>query len=155
MSEQGNNEVVLFGETDFRNKEVRFGIKMDDRRRHMYVIGKSGMGKSELLKNIAIQDIYAGRGLAFVDPHGDPVEDLLDYIPQERIKDIIYINPADLEYPIAFNVMESVDPDKRHLVADGIMAVFKKLWVDLWSARMEYILNYTILALLEVPETTL
>src|SRR3989338_3642370 len=149
------NPVVLFGETNFRNKKVTFGIKMDDRRRHMYVIGKSGMGKSELLKNIAIQDIYAGRGLAFVDPHGDPVEDLLDYIPQERIKDVIYINPADLEHPIAFNVMESVDPDKRHLVADGIMAVFKKLWVDLWSARMEYILNYTILALLEVPNTTL
>ena len=113
------------------------------------------MGKSELLKNIAIQDIQEGRGLAFVDPHGDPVEDLLDYIPPERIKDVIYINPADIEHPIAFNVMESVDPDKRHLIADGIMAVFKKLWIDAWSARMEYILNYTILALLEVPGTTL
>jgi len=149
------NPVVLFGETNFRNKKVTFGIKMDDRRRHMYIIGKTGMGKSELLKNIAIQDIRDGRGLAFVDPHGDPVEDLLDYIPPERIKDVIYVNPADLEYPIAFNVLESVDPDKRHLVADGIMAVFKKLWIDLWSARMEYILNYTILALLEVPDSTL
>ncbi len=148
-------DIALFGESNFRNKKVRFGIKMDDRRRHMYIIGKTGMGKSELLKNIAIQDILAGRGLAFIDPHGDPVEDLLDYIPPDRVKDVIYINPADLEYPIAFNVMESVDPDKRHLVADGIMAVFKKLWVDLWSARMEYILNYTILALLEVPNTTL
>src|SRR3989344_143485 len=155
MSEANDNPVVLFGETNFRNKKVTFGIKMDDRRRHMYIIGKTGMGKSELLKNIAIQDIRDGRGLAFVDPHGDPVEDLLDYIPAERVKDVIYINPADLEYPIAFNVMESVDPDKRHLVADGIMAVFKKLWIDLWSARMEYILNYTILALLEVPDSTL
>lgn len=155
MSVANENPVVLFGETNFRNKKVTFGIKMDDRRRHMYIIGKTGMGKSELLKNIAIQDIQDGRGLAFVDPHGDPVEDLLDYIPQERIKDVIYINPADLEYPIAFNVMESVDSDKRHLVADGIMAVFKKLWIDLWSARMEYILNYTILALLEVPDSTL
>ncbi len=150
-----DNPVVLFGEVNFRNARTKFGIKMDDRRRHMYIIGKTGMGKSELLKNIAIQDIQDGRGLAFIDPHGDPVEDLLDYIPPERVKDVIYVNPADLEYPIAFNVMEEVDPDKRHLVADGIMAVFKKLWVDLWSARMEYILNYTILALLEVPDTTL
>ncbi|MBI2063928.1 MAG: type IV secretion system DNA-binding domain-containing protein [Candidatus Yanofskybacteria bacterium] len=128
---------------------------MDDRRRHMYVIGKTGMGKSELLKNIAIQDIQDGRGLAFVDPHGDPVEDLFDYIPEDRIKDVIYINPADLEYPIAFNVMEQVDPDKRHLVADGVMGVFKKIWVDVWSPRMEYILNNTILALLETPDATL
>ncbi len=155
MQQNPNEGIVLFGETNFRNKNVVFGIKMDDRRRHMYIIGKTGMGKSELLKNIAIQDIQAGRGLAFVDPHGDPVKDLLDYIPPERVNDVIYRNPSDMEYPVAFNVMESVDPDKRHLVADGIMAVFKKLWIDLWSARMEYILNYTILALLEVPETTL
>jgi hypothetical protein len=150
-----DNPVVLFGETNFRNKKVTFGIKMDDRRRHMYVIGKTGMGKSELLKNIAIQDINDGRGLAIVDPHGDLVDDLFDYIPENRIKDVIYINPADLEYPIAFNVMEQVDPDKRHLVADGVMGVFKKIWVDVWSPRMEYILNNTILALLEVPDATL
>jgi len=155
MAQEIDNPIILFGKTNFRNKDVIFGIKMDDRRRHMYIIGKTGMGKSELLKNIAIQDIQDGRGLAFIDPHGDPVEDLLDYIPEHRIKDVIYINPADMEYPIAFNVMESVDPDKRHLVTDGIMAVFKKLWIDLWSARMEYILNYTILALLEIPESTL
>ncbi|MBI2062906.1 MAG: type IV secretion system DNA-binding domain-containing protein [Candidatus Yanofskybacteria bacterium] len=155
MNVVNDNPVVLFGETNFRNKKVTFGVKMDDRRRHMYVIGKTGMGKSELLKNIAIQDIQDGRGLAFVDPHGDPVEDLFDYIPEDRIKDVIYINPADLEYPIAFNVMEQVDPDKRHLVADGVMGVFKKIWVDVWSPRMEYILNNTILALLETPDATL
>ncbi|OGN08258.1 MAG: hypothetical protein A2750_03750 [Candidatus Yanofskybacteria bacterium RIFCSPHIGHO2_01_FULL_45_42] len=154
MSE-ANNDIVLFGETNFRNKRTVFGIKMDDRRRHMYIIGKSGMGKSELLKNIAIQDIQAGRGLAFIDPHGDPVEDLLDYIPKERVKDVIYINPADLEYPIAFNIMEHVSFDKRHLIADGLLSVFKKIWVDAWSARMEYILGYTILALLETPGATL
>ncbi len=150
-----DNDVVLFGETNFRNKKVTFGIKMDDRRRHMYIIGKTGLGKSELEKTLAIQDINDGRGLAFIDPHGDPVEDLLDYIPEERIKDVIYVNPADLGYPIAFNVMEQVDPDKRHLVADGVMGVFKKIWVDVWSPRMEYILNNTILALLEVPDSTL
>lgn len=150
-----DNEIVLFGETNFRNRKVAFGIRMDDRRRHMYIIGKTGLGKSELEKTLAIQDIQAGRGLAFIDPHGDPVEDLLDYIPEERIKDVIYVNPADLRYPIAFNVMEQVDHDKRHLVADGVMNVFKKIWVDVWSPRMEYILNNTILALLETPDATL
>lgn len=121
----------------------------------MYIIGKTGMGKSELLKMLAIQDIQQGRGLAFIDPHGDSVEDLLDYIPEERIKDVIYINPADADFPIAFNVMENIDPDRRHLVADSVMGVFKKIWVDVWSPRMEYILNYTILALLEIPDSTL
>jgi len=155
MAAMTNNDVVLFGETNFRNKKVTFGIKIDDRRRHIYIVGKTGMGKSELLKTLAIQDIQVGRGLAFVDPHGDPVEDLFDHIPEERVKDVVYINPADLEYPIAFNVMEQVDPDKRHLVADGVMGVFKKIWVDVWSPRMEYILNNTILALLEIPDSTL
>lgn len=156
MTKDNDNEVTLFGETDFRNKKVTFGIKMDDRRRHMYIIGKTGMGKSELLKNIAIQDIQAGRGLAFIDPHGDPVEDILDHIPPERAKDVVYFNPHDINSPIGFNVMEQQkEPDKRYLAADGIMSVFKKIWVDLWSARMAYILNYAILALLEVPGSTL
>ncbi|MDP3954583.1 MAG: type IV secretion system DNA-binding domain-containing protein [bacterium] len=152
---ESNNPIVEFGESNFRNRKLRFGIKQDDRRRHMYVIGKTGMGKTELLKNIAIQDIQSGRGLAFVDPHGDPVEELLDYVPKERIKDVVYINPFDLDYPIAFNVMEQVRFEDRHLVADGLMGVFKKIWVDAWSARMEYILNNTILALLESPDSTL
>lgn len=150
-----DNDVVLFGRTEFRGNVTDFGIRIDDRRRHMYVIGKSGMGKSELLKTLAIQDIQDGRGVCFMDPHGDPVNDLLDYIPPERIKDVIFINPADMQFPIAFNVMEKVDFDQRHLVADGMMAVFKKIWVDQWSARMEYILNYTILALLEAEGSTL
>ncbi|PJE51317.1 MAG: hypothetical protein COV29_01005 [Candidatus Yanofskybacteria bacterium CG10_big_fil_rev_8_21_14_0_10_36_16] len=149
------NPIVEFAESNFRNRKLRFGIKQDDRRRHMYVIGKTGMGKTELLKNIAIQDIQDGRGLAFVDPHGDPVEELLDYIPKERIKDVVYINPFDLDYPIAFNVMERVKFEDRHLVADGLLSVFKKIWVDAWSARMEYILSNTILALLESPDSTL
>ncbi len=149
------NEILLFGETNFRNRKATFGIRTDDRRRHMYIIGKTGMGKSELLKNLAIQDIQEGKGVAFIDPHGDPVEDLLDYVPEERIKDVIYVNPADIEYPVAFNVMEQVEEDKRHLVADGVISVFKKIWVDVWSSRMEYILNNTILALLEMPGSTL
>lgn len=155
MPASPDNDVVLFGNTEFRNSVQNFGIKLDDRRRHMYVVGKSGMGKSELLKTLAIQDIRDGRGICFMDPHGDAVYDLLDYIPPERVKDVIFINPADMQYPVGFNVMEQVGFDQRHLVADGMMAVFKKIWEDAWSARMEYILNNTILALLEAPGSTL
>jgi hypothetical protein len=155
MANPPDNQVVLFGKVEFRQSVTNFGIKLDDRRRHMYIIGKSGMGKSELIKNLAIQDILDGRGLCFMDPHGDSIQDLLDYIPKERVKDVIFINPADMQYPVAFNVLERVGFDQRHLVADGMMAVFKKIWVDQWSARMEYILNYTILALLEAEGSTL
>lgn len=149
------SDITFFGQTNFRNMQRKFGIKLDDRRRHFYAIGKTGMGKSEMLKNMAIQDIQRGHGIGFVDPHGESVEDLLNFIPQERIQDVVYFNPADNEYPIAFNVMEEVDPEKRHLVASGLMSVFKKIWPDVWSARMEYILNYAILALLEYPGATL
>ena len=149
-------ETVFLGETSFRNNKVRFGIKQDDRRRHMYVVGSTGMGKSEFLKAMAIQDIEAGRGMCFIDPHGDTADDLLDYIPENRIKDVVYFDPSDLENPIAFNVMEGIGFDYRHLVASGLMGVFKKIWgAEVWSGRMEYILNNTILALLEYPDSTL
>jgi len=155
MDQSTKNEITFIGLTTFRNQKKKFGIKLDDRRRHVYIIGKTGMGKTALMENMAIQDIQAGRGLAFIDPHGEAAEELLDFVPSRRINDVIYFNPADVEYPIAFNVMEKVDPEHRHLVAGGLMSVFKKIWPDVWSARMEYILNNTILALLEYPGTTL
>lgn len=148
-------EINFFATAIFRTERKKFGIKLDDRRRHIYVIGKTGMGKTELLKNMAIQDIRNGKGVGFVDPHGEAAEDLLDFIPKERIEDVCYFNPADLEFPISFNVMEKVDVEYRHLVASGLMEVFKKIWPDVWSARMEYILHNSILALLEYPESTL
>lgn len=147
--------VTYFAATDARGKRIPFGIKSKDRDRHMYIIGKTGMGKSTVLENMAIQDIRNGEGFAFLDPHGGTAERLLDYIPEERIKDVVYFAPFDLEHPIAFNVMEDVGYDKRHLVVSGLMATFKKLWVDAWSGRMEYILTNTILALLEYPNATL
>ena len=150
-----NDEVNFFGLTSFRNARKKFGIKTDDRRRHFYCIGKTGMGKSNLMENMAIQDIQQGRGIAYVDPHGEGAEKLLDFVPAGRINDVVYFNPADLDYPIAFNVMEKVDFRYRHLIAGGLMGVFKKVWPDVWSARMEYILNNTILALLEYPDSTL
>ena len=113
------------------------------------------MGKSELQKNIAIQDILAGKGICVIDAHGELSDALLDYIPESRINDVLYINPSDIGFPIGFNVIEQVEPDKRHLVADGVMSVFKKIWEDAWSSRMEYILHNTILALLEIPDATL
>ena len=147
--------VTYFAATDSRGKRVPFGIKAKDRDRHMYVIGKTGMGKSTLLENMAIQDLRNHEGLAFIDPHGGTVERLLDYIPEDRIQDVVYFAPFDMEHPIAFNVMEDVGYDKRHLVVSGLMATFKKIWEDAWSARMEYILTNTLLALLEYPDATL
>ncbi len=150
-----DNKITYFGETDSRNKRVRFGIKAKDRTRHVYVIGKTGMGKSTLLENMAVQDIQGGDGMCFIDPHGKSADLLLEYVPKERIRDVIYIAPFDTDHPISFNVLESVDPSKRHLVVGGLMSTFKKIWVDAWSARMEYILTNTLLALLEAPNTTL
>jgi CxxC-x17-CxxC domain-containing protein len=148
-------DINYFGRTNFRNQNKEFGIKTDDRRRHVYVVGKTGMGKTAMLQNMAIQDIRNGKGLGFIDPHGEASESLLDFIPSNRINDVVYFNPADLDYPIAFNIMEKVSLENRHLVAGGLMGVFKKIWPDVWSARMEYILNNCILALLEYPGATL
>ena len=149
------SDITFFGETTFRNMRRKFGIKTDDRRRHVYVVGKTGMGKTVMLENMAIQDIQQGKGIGFVDPHGEAAERLLSFVPQSRVNDVVYINPADLDYPIAFNIMEKIDVEHRHLVAGGLMGVFKKIWPDVWSARMEYILNNCILALLEYPGATL
>lgn len=149
------NEVTVFAETNFRSKRRKFGIKTDDRRRHFYVIGKTGMGKTTLLENMVLSDIYAGHGVAYVDPHGDTAQKLLDFIPPHRINDVVYFNPSDLEYPIGFNILETVDENHKHLVAAGLMGVFKKIWPDVWSARMEYILLNTIMALLDYPGATL
>lgn len=132
----------------------RFGIKKEDRRRHTYVIGKTGMGKSTLLLNMIIQDIQQGNGVAVFDPHGDLVEHVLDYIPSKRVNETIYFNPADTKNPIAFNPLYNPHNIPKHLVASGIVQVFKKIWIDSWGPRLEYILRNAILALLEQPGNT-
>jgi len=149
------NEIVYFAKTNFRGREREFGIKRDDRRRHFYVIGKTGSGKTTMIQNMAIQDIRNGKGVAIVDPHGEFAETVLKAIPSSRINDVIYFNPADQEYPIALNVMEKVEPEYRHLVASGLVGVFKKIWADSWGPRLEYLLRNAILALLEYPGSTL
>ena len=153
---QPDNPVTYFAETDSRNKRVKFGIKAEDRLRHIYSIGKTGMGKSTFLENMAIQDIQNGNGMAFLDPHGKTADLLLEYIPEHRIKDVIYFAPFDTDHPISFNVMEDVGPMKRHLVLSGLMSAFEKVFgEESFSDRMQYILQNTILALLEYPGATM
>jgi hypothetical protein len=149
------NQINYFAETDFRGKKIRFGIKERDRAKHLYIIGKTGMGKSTMMENMAIQDIQNGEGVTIIDPHGSFADKMIDYVPEDRIPDVIYFAPFDMEHPVSFNVMEDVGADKRHLVASGLMSAFKKIWIDAWSARMEYILNNTLLALLEYPDATI
>lgn len=150
------NRITYIGNVDYRNKMIKFGIKAKDRTKHTYIIGKSGMGKSTVLENMAIQDIQNGEGLAFLDPHGGTAEKLLDFVPEHRKKDVIYFAPFDTEHPIGLNVLEKVDISKRHLVANGLMAAFKKVFgEDKFSDRMQYILNNIILTLLENDDETL
>lgn len=153
MNQEQN--IAVFAQTTFRNQFKRFGIKTDDRRRHMYLIGKTGMGKSTIQENMIVGDIRAGHGLAVVDPHGDLAEKIIEFIPANRIQDVVYFNPADMDYPIAFNVLEQVEPHLRHLVASGLLGVFQKLWADSWGPRLEYILRNAILAILDFPGSTL
>jgi len=155
MNRNTDKDVTIFAETNFRNERVKFGIKIDDRRKHTYAIGKTGMGKTVMLENMAIDDIRNGRGLAFIDPHGESADRLLHFVPKERMNDVIYFRPFDAEFPIAFNPLESVSDEHHHLVASGILEIFKKIWPDVWSARMEYILNNCLMALLETPGSTL
>ncbi len=150
-----NKDVTYFAKTNFRNTNTVFGIKRKDRRQHMYVLGKSGTGKSVLLHNLIIQNIKNGEGVCVIDPHGELAEEILELIPEDRIKDVIYFNPADPDYHIGFNVLQIDDPKLKHLVASGIMGIFTKIWANAWSSRMEYILNNAILALLDTPGTTL
>ena len=148
-------QINFFAKTNFRNQQVPFGIKTDDRRRHMYVIGKTGMGKTTMMENMVIQDIRNGNGVCFIDPHGDSISKILDFVPPSRINDVVYFDPSDLDHPIAFNILESVEARYKHLVASGLMGVFTKIWASMWSSRMEYILNNTILALLDSPGNTM
>jgi hypothetical protein len=126
----------------------------EERRRHLYVVGQTGTGKSTLLLNLIRQDLMAGEGLALLDPHGDLAEDVLEHIPKSRTRDLVYINPADIERPIGFNPLASVPPDLRPIVADGV-AAFRHVWPDSWGPRLDYILINAVRTLLDVPGGTL
>ncbi len=151
----GEDGVTVFAETDYRGTRAEFGLKREDRRKHFYLLGKTGVGKSTVFKNMFIADILRGDGACLVDPHGETVEELLDYIPKERIKDVVYFNPTDTQYPIGFNLLELRDKSQRDLVADGVVEVFKKQFGDSWGPRLQYILTNAVATALEAQGTTL
>jgi hypothetical protein len=132
-----------------------FGIAAIDARQHLYLIGKTGSGKTTLLKNLIVQHIALGHGVGVIDPHGDLAEELLDHIPPQRADHLVYFNPGDIEFPVGLNVLGSVPPDDRHLVASGIVSSFKAIWRDSWGPRLEYILYNAVSALLECRNQTL
>src|SRR5580693_8077145 len=119
---------IVLGKRDTGGQESTFGLSPQDRRHHLYIIGKSGTGKTTLLQNLLMQDICAGNGVGVVDPHGDLARDILNFIPRNRIEDVVYFNPADMEYPIGMNLLGSKPPDDRHLVASGVVNIFKTTW---------------------------
>jgi hypothetical protein len=143
------------GYTNFRNTNKLFGIKLQDRFSHIYSIGKTGSGKTTLLLNMAIDDIHKGYGFALIEPHGDACTRLLEQIPEHRKQDVIYFNATDPVHRTGFNPLLNVPVEERHLVASEIVLSFKKIWIDSWGPRLEYILRYTILTLLEYPAATL
>lgn len=149
------SQITPIGTTNHQNRNYTFGIKENDRSGHIYCIGKTGVGKSTLLLNMAINDILQGKGVGIFDPHGDLIQTILDYIPKERIKDVIYFNPSDVDHMIAYNPLYGLREENRYQVASNIVSVFKKLWSESWGPRMEHILRNTIHTLTYYPHATL
>ncbi len=154
-SEEEKKKINFFARTEFKNATTTFGLKKDDRRKHLYIMGKTGTGKSTMIANMAINDMKNGEGMAVIDPHGDLCDILLDFIPSHRINDVAYLDPSDLEYPFHLNPLEMKNPAYRELIASGIVSIFYKLYHYSWGPRLEYILRNTILTLLHVPDSTL
>ena len=147
--------ITYLARTDFRNGGEMFGIKREDRFSHVYVIGKTGTGKSTLLERMALQDLERGNGFALIDPHGDLVERIADRVPPNRLLDVLYLNAADPTQPYGYNPLRRVRQDRIALAASGLMEVFQKMWPEAWGVRMEHILRNVLMALLEQPAATL
>lgn len=142
-------DINIFAATNWRNQGKRFGIRREDRRLHMYVIGRTGMGKTSLLLNMALNDIRSGEGVCFIDPHGDAVQLLRDAIPFTRLNDTVYFSPADAPKPIGLNILDDVSSEHRHLVVSGVLSIFSHLYGHNWQHRQEHILRNALFALLE------
>ncbi len=157
LTPEEKSQITFFAKTEFRNKDSIFGIKEgEDRRRHTYIIGKSGTGKTTLIANMAIDDIRKGRGVAIIDPHGDLCNTILDYVPSSRINDVCYFNPADTEYVYPLNVLETKNDSQKELVASGVLSIFKKLYGNVsWGPRLEHILRNAVLTLVNTPGSDL
>jgi len=153
------SDVVFFGRTNYvaslEEKKFVFGIKRIDRRRHMYIIGKSGVGKSKLLELMIRQDIAYGQGVCIIDPHGELIEDILNFIPKERIEDVCLIDPGDIEYPSSFNPLANIDPTFKHQLTQGLIEVLRKQFGANWTPRLEHVFRFTVLALLDYPHATM
>ncbi len=147
-------KINFFARTEYKNAVTTFGVHKNDRRKHLYIIGKTGTGKSTLIANMAINDMKNGEGVAVIDPHGDLTDILLTYVPSHRINDVAYLDPADIEHPFHLNPLEVKNPAYRELVASGIVSIFYKLYHMSWGPRLEYILRNTILTLTHVPDST-
>jgi hypothetical protein len=147
--------VMPIGITNWREQHIPFGIKEKDRLGHIYCIGKTGVGKTTLLLTMAIADIRHGRGVGIIDPHGDVSAELLDYIPKHRIQDVVYCNPGDELFPIAFNPLYNIQEPERYLAGAAIVTALKMLFTDSWGPRLEHILRFTILSLLHYPKASL
>jgi hypothetical protein len=155
ITQIAKEKITYFATTDFRHRATPFGIRHKARRAHMYVLGKTGTGKSTLLETLIRQDLSKGRGLALHDPHGDLAGKVLSEVPEERRADLIYFDATDAEHPLGFNPLESVAAKFRPLAASGLLSVFQHIWADSWGPRLEHILRNTLLALLEQPSATL
>ncbi len=150
-----SNPITPIAITNWRDIRRKFGIKEKNRRGHMYIVGKTGTGKSSLIANMAISDIRQGNGITLIDPHGDLADTILSYIPKERIDDVVYFNPGDFEHPIALNPLANIPKDSHHFVVSGLLSVFKKIWSEFWGPRLEHILRYCLYTLLEYQHGTL
>ena len=152
-----NNQTsdIIIGEQTNWGEPQPFGVAAVDERQHLYIIGKTGTGKTTLLRNLILQHIALGHGVGVIDPHGDLAEELLNHISTKRADHLVYFNPGDVEFPVGLNVIGSVAPDDRHLVASGVVAAFKGIWRDSWGPRLEYILYNAVSALLECRNQTL
>ncbi len=155
LPDDDDKEITVLGRTNYRGHQKIFGIKPIDRRRHAYIIGKTGMGKSTLLENMIYSDIMSGKGVGVIDPHGDLADNVLNFVPKSRINDVVLVDPSDKTHAVAFNMLENVDPALNSIVASGLVGIFKKIYADSWGPRLEHILRNTILSLLEYPGTTM
>lgn len=147
--------ISVFANTLSKGNRLQFGIKRNDRVKHLYIIGKTGMGKSRLIELLTLSDIHQDKGICVIDPHGDLANNILRFIPKRRLQDVIYFNPADAEYPIGFNPLECFSPEDKHQVVTGFVAIFKKLFSSNWTNRLEHVLRFTVLALIEAGDATI